>query len=38
MKSTDLPIIEYVYADDTCKGNEKSTVHSRWGHKNSEGE
>jgi hypothetical protein len=38
IKSTDLPVIEYVYADDTSKGNGKSAVHPRPGHKGSEGQ
>jgi len=33
IKSTDLPIIVYVYADDTSKDNKKGTVHPRPGHK-----
>jgi len=37
-KRTDLPIIEYVYAGDTSKGNGKSTVHPRPGHEGSEGQ
>jgi len=38
IKSADLPIIEYVYADDTRKGKWKSTVHPRPGHEGSEGQ
>jgi hypothetical protein len=38
IKSTDLPLIEYIYADDTSKCNGKSTFHPRPGHEGSEGQ